>query len=193
MKRRPIIILSALTLVAASVASANAAFHSRGGSIPTGFGVLNTAAVPLPAGTLSSLLRRAGADSGTEAHVALRRGDLAYYVVVPPGPLDLICLIVKQSSRSVTTCADRSKLTPSSAIWISHPTGGDYYDLYGIVPDGVSEIGVGMATAHVSNNAFLITHEPASAHTISVRGPMVSSDISIGEPVPRGVVVAPDE
>jgi hypothetical protein len=183
----------AFAVVAAAFALAVAGLFSSGAdatSSGASFSVLATPAAVAPPGVFPPRVLRAGADPKTDAHLALDRAGLRFYVVAPNS--DLVCLAVRTASATATTCRSRIAITPDTAIWISHAQPGGAFDLYGLVPDGVEAALLGGSTANVTNNVFLLQDVPAVEHHLKLTGPTVDTSIAIGEQVPPGQVIAPD-
>jgi hypothetical protein len=89
-----------------------------------------------------------------EARLAQTTPDARLYVV--PGNGGALCLVVAWQDSTGTNCGSPKSLD-NGAIYLARPASSDTMDVWGIVADGVQEVG----RVPVENNAFAF-HGPAS-------------------------------
>jgi hypothetical protein len=120
-------ILVVVTAVAAgAVVAVVLAFEGADATPGARFSVLNKPAASIPPGSFTADLRNAGADRDQDARLALRRSGLEFYVVSTAQ--DRLCLAVRSRAATVSTCAARSTLDPTSLIWIGHAKPNGVFD-----------------------------------------------------------------
>lgn len=113
-----------------------------------------------------------------EARLAQTTPDARLYLV--PGEGGALCLVVAWQDSTGTNCGSPESLD-NGAIYLARPASNDTMDVWGIVADGVQDVG----GIPVENNTFAF-HGPASA-SLTLRSGSELRQLSIGSlqpPVP---------
>lgn len=174
-----LVVVSAILGAAAVAGAATTGVFSGSTEVSAqpSFSVLSGPTTPLSAG--SPILQHVGGASGVQAHLALDSGGLQLLAVTSSDG-QFLCLTVRLPDGTSDTCRQRRGLRGDDVIWISRANADGVHDVFGLAPDGITSVRAGDASVKPANSAFVVSNIPASVSDLTIDGPGIHRNLSLG-------------